>query len=134
VHVGGPDLCEGIDLDPGCNANFSLEVIEFADGSVSGQYSDRIGHGLDGFHAVIDCLSVDGNDAWVSGVITQGNIGDFDLAGLDVATRVRDNGVSANDPADQISLSWIGLSAFSCTDQPLGAPLFDMPQGQVIVK
>ncbi len=132
VHVGGPDLCEAFGLTPGCDANFSLSAIKFANGEVVGQFSDRWSRNS-GFHAVIDCLSVDGNDAWVSGVVTQGHAGDFDLVGIEVAARVRDNGRSKNDPPDEISFSELGLVVPSCNEQ-LDYVLFDVPQGQVVVK
>ena len=78
VSVGGPDACALLDgTHPGCDGDFSLTAIEYADGSVSGQYTDRFANG-DGFHAVIDCLVVDGNQAWVSGVITSGRFTDPD--------------------------------------------------------
>jgi len=142
VSVGGPDACEGFELEPGCDKNFSLSALAYDDGSASGQWIDRWGGGLGGFHTDIDCLVVDGNTAWVSGVVTQGVYRDpetgeeFDLAGLAVGTMVRDNGTSANDPADQIS-----YSAFEIDGPPYDVctamseyPLFDAPQGQVIVK
>ena len=87
VSVGTPDACLHLaGTHPGCDGNFSLTAIKRTDGSVSGQYTDRFAHG-DGFHAVVDCLVVDGNQAWVSGVITSGSFTDpdtgevFDLAG-----------------------------------------------------
>lgn len=133
VHVGGPDLCtEFFGQQPGCDANFSLMAIEFADGAVTGHYTDIFGGGTGGFHALIDCLSIDGNEAWVSGWITQGTIGDFDLAGIPVTTRVLDLGDTSNDPPDQISFSWIGNST-PCWHQ-VSYPLFDVPQGQVVVE
>lgn len=141
VSVGGPDACAGFPggpFNPGCDANFSLVAIQHADGSVSGQYTDRFPQG-DGFHAVVDCVSVDGNDAWISGVITQGRLTDADtgevtdLAGMPVSTRVRDNGTSANSTPDQIGYSIFGEGfASSCLDQA-DAELFDAPQGQVKV-
>jgi len=141
VSVGGPDACLALfgATHPGCDGNFSLTAKISADGSMSGQYTDRFARG-DGFHAVIDCVSVVGNEAWVSGVITHGRFTDpdtgevFDLTGLPVATRVRDNGTTANDPADQISFSWIGEGfALPCTDQP-PYDLLDAPEGQVVVR
>jgi len=128
VSVGGPDACAADGLQPGCDANWSLVVIEYADGSVSGQFIDRWG-----IHATIDCLSVDKNNAWVSGVITQGY-----RAGQPVSARVRDNGTSANDPPDEISFShpgegWEGHPHGTC-DEQLGYELFEVPQGQVVVK
>jgi hypothetical protein len=132
VTVGTPDACVALGFEhPGCDANFSLVANQYADGDVSGQYTDRFANG-DGFHAVVDCLVVVGNDAWISGVITHGRIGDIDLAGLEVLTRVRDNGTSQNDPADQISFSFIDVDLPDCTEQP-DLPLFDTPQGQVRV-
>jgi len=136
VTAGGPDACEALGLKPGCDGNFSLAAREYADGSVKGQYTDRFANG-NGFHAVIDCVSVVGNDAWLSGVITSGGFTDpdtgetFDFTGLPVATRVRDNGTSANDPADQISFSIIG-DPTPCTDQT-PYDLLDLSQGQVRV-
>ena len=132
VKAGGPDACIALGFEhPGCDANYSLVANQYADGSVSGQYTDRFANG-DGFHAVVDCLSVSGNDAWISGVITHGRIGDVDLAGLEVLTRVRDNGTSANDAPDQISFSFIDTVLPDCTTQP-DLPLLDTPQGQVMV-
>lgn len=130
VHVGGPDACAGWGLKPGCDANFSLVAIQRADGSVSGQLIDQFGGGVGGYHAVIDCLSVTGNEAWVSGVITHGTWGDLDVTGWPVVVRVRDNGTSAKDPPDQISIPDI---APTCDQHP-DLQLYDFPQGQVVVK
>ena len=132
VSVGGPDVCEALGAPTGCDANLSLTASEKADGSVSGQWQDSFGHGNGGFHATIDCLSVAGNEAWVSGVITSGNFQGFDLTGLPVINRFRDNGTSANDPADQISFSQVG-NATSCLAQPAFG-LFDLAHGQVKVR
>lgn len=138
VNAGGPDACIFFGFaHPGCDANFSLVANAYADGSVKGQYTDRFAQG-DGFHAVVNCVSVVGNDAWVSGVITSGTFTDpdtgevFDLAGLPVATRVRDNGTSANDPADQISFSFLGDPTPCTAHSPY--QLFDAPEGQVRVR
>jgi hypothetical protein len=136
VTAGGPDACLALGYHhPGCDANFSLVALQNADGSVSGQYTDRYANG-DGFHAAIDCLVVEGNQAWVSGVITHGiwhaPWGEvFDLTGLPVATRLKDNGTSANDPPDQTSFSMVWLGGYShCSERP-DYELFDAPQGQV---
>lgn len=150
VIAGGPDACGSIfGLHPGCDGNFTLVAIERADGTVTGQYIDRFANG-DGMEAVIDCLVVDGNRAWVSGTITRGQYttldanGDeivVDITGFPVATRVQDNGTSADDPADQISFSWFELEFLGevfpfpgpCTDMD-ELDLFDAPDGQVIVE
>jgi hypothetical protein len=131
VTVGGPDFCYAFNLQPGCNANFSLVAIERADGSVSGNYIDRLEED-DGFHATVNCLAVVGNNAWIGGVIVSGKIGTTDLAGMPVVTRVQDNGTSARDPNDKISYSWIN-DARPCTLK-LNYPLLEVPQGQIKVQ
>lgn len=129
VHVGGPDACEAWGAEPGCDANFSMVAIEHADGRVTGQWSDQFGGGV-GFHVAVDCLYVDGNEAWIAGVVTQETIPGFDFTGMRAATRVVENGTNANDTPDQISLSF--LYEGDCSEQP-DFPLFDVPQGQVKV-
>jgi hypothetical protein len=132
VSVGGPDACGAFGFEhPGCNANFSLIAIERDDGTVTGQYTDRLEKG-DGFHAVVNCLVVDGNNAWIGGVIVQGVWGGVDQAGRPVVTRVQDNGTSKKDAVDRISYSWIG-DARPCTLK-LNYPLLDAPDGQVKVQ
>jgi hypothetical protein len=127
VSVGSADIAP----PPGTDANFSLSAIELDDGTVSGQWQDTVfgrGTAAVGLHVEVDCLVVVGNEAWVSGVITR----PASLAGLPAITRVRDNGTSATDPADQISFTFIGIEA-TCTDQP-NLPLFDLINGQVTVQ
>jgi hypothetical protein len=133
VHVGGPDACEAWGLGPGCDANFSLVVTEHADGSVTGQWSDQYGRGYGGVHVVIDCLGVNGNQAWIGGLVTQDTFsGDGSFIGFRVAASVVDNGTSANDPPDQISYMDADFDNSSCAEQP-DFDLFDIQKGQVIV-
>ena len=105
---------------------------------MSGQYTDRFANG-DGFHAVVNCVSVVGNEAWISGMITHGKWTDsetgevWNLAGEPVSTRVKDMGTSATSDPDQIGYSWIGDDwADSCTVHA-DHELLDVPQGQVKV-
>ena len=126
ISVGGADICVDFGLKPGCDGNFSLVAIEKADGSVSGQWQDSFGHGNGSVHITVDCLFVDGNQAWVGGVV---NAGPF--AGVRVMTRVVDNGTSAKDPADQISFTT--GSDVSCITAP-DLPLIDLTHGQVKVR
>jgi hypothetical protein len=113
-------------------ASFALTAKEYADGSMSGQYTDQFPQIGGGFHAVLDCVSVVGNDAWVSGVITSGTADGQDLTGLPVATRVRDNGTSSKDPADLLGFSFIG-DPTPCTEH-VDYPMFEAPNGQVVIK
>jgi hypothetical protein len=115
-----------------------LTAIEYADGSVSGQYIDRFANG-NGLHATIDCLSIIGNQAWVSGVVTRGQYTDsdgnvVDISGESFWATVKDNGNNANDVPDQISFSFWGVP-FTCADQFDDPDLLnDSPQGQVRVR
>jgi hypothetical protein len=128
VSVGGPDQ----DPTNHTDANFSLVAIQHSDGSVTGQWTDQFGQGQGGIHVAINCLFVQGNQAWVSGFVTQGTFNGADLSGLPVITRVQDNGTSHNDPPDQISFSFIGNPA-ACTTAP-NLPLVPMTAGQVTVR
>ena len=124
VSVGGPDQ----DPTAHTDANFSLVAVQYADGSVTGQWTDQFGQGQGGIHVAINCLFVQGNDAWVSGFITTGNFNGADLSGLPVITRVQDNGKTG----DAISFSFIGNPAACTTAPPLA--LVPMTAGQVTVR
>ena len=128
VSVGGHDQ----DLFGTTDANFSLVAIQYGDGHASGQWTDQFGQGQGGIHVEVNCVFVQGNQAWVSGVIKQGTFAGADLSGLPVITLVQDNGTSANDPPDAISFSFIGV-ATPCTAAP-ALPLFPMTDGQVSVR
>ena len=143
VHAGGSDI-EDPDLPgsgPGFDKNYSLLAIKYADGTGSGKLIDRYagGGGL-GLKADIDCIHVVGNTAWVSGVVTQGQLLDnegnpFSIVGWYVRTRVQDNGRN-NDPTspDRVAFTQARSSApFLCANGFMSA-FWDMPGGQVIVR
>lgn len=130
VHVGGPDACTAFGLEPGCDGNFSLNAREYADGTVRGQWTDRFGSGK-GMTAEIDCLYVEGNEAWVSGHVKVTN-SPFFFVGQPVTTRVQDNGTSANDLPDATSFT-IRFDA-PCTDARRDYPLFAYPEVQVTIR
>jgi len=129
VSVGGSDQDATLNTD----ANFSLVALEKGDGSVSGEWTDQFGQGQGGVHVDVNCLVVQGNQAWIGGIIRSGGtgVGGVDLSGLPALTRVADLGASANDPADAISFTFIGR-AVQCTAQP-NLPLLAMTGGQVTV-
>jgi len=62
--------------------------------------------------AKIDCLDIDGNQATMSGVITQVRCADPSLIDDEVWFRVVDNGEGSNNPTDQMTLLIVEL------DQP----------------
>jgi hypothetical protein len=130
VSAGGPDGCTANGARPGCDGNYSLAATQYADGTASGQYTDRFSRG-GGIIGVVDCVRVVGILAWVSGWIRTGGIGDDDFTGLPFTTLVVDNGTSAKQPPDQISSSHTG-DPTPCTEMAEW-DLFDTPQGQVTV-
>jgi hypothetical protein len=133
VHVGGPDICEALGFPTGCDANNSGSAVLRADGRVTGQFIDTFAGGGAGVHWTADCLHVAGNDAWISGVIKHGATPNgFDLTGFPIVIRVRDNGVTANDPSDAISFGQIG-NPTPCYMEP-DLNLFDYVHGQVKIK
>jgi hypothetical protein len=126
VSVGSHDF-----LPPGTDANFSLIALQKGDGTMTGQWTDQFGNGDGGVHVAVDCVSVAGNNAWISGVVTHSNVPGFP-AGSFAITRVADNGTSANDPPDAISFTFILPFAFSCQIRP-PLPLFPLQGGEVKV-
>lgn len=113
ASMGGADFCEAVGLPTGCDANFSITANEMADGTVSGQWQDTFSGGGQGIHVDVDCMNiVNGNFAIIGGVVTQGFVtGLGDVSGQRAVTAIVDNGTSVNDPADQLSFSFIGAVA-----------------------
>jgi hypothetical protein len=128
VTVGGAD---GVAYGPpGSDANFSLVALERADGTVTGQIQDAW-HKDAGFHATLDCISVDGSDVWLSGTVTKSTYPPF--LGRTVNVQVRDGGDAGED---MISPAYFFLPA-TCADQfPFESygRLFPVNNGQVKVK
>jgi len=130
ISAGGPDACSAVGAHPGCDGDYAFVATQYADGTVSGRYTDVFARGA-GIMGAVDCVVVIGNQAWVSGRITSGRLGDLDLRGEPFTTLVVDNGDSANDPPDQISSSHT-FDPTPCTDRA-SWDLFDVPQGQVTI-
>ncbi len=133
VTLGGAD----IDYPPGegpptyRGSNLSL-IARGCDGAVTGQFEDTLINGI-GVHAQVTCLEIEGDDAWISGVVTKltpATLGDF--AGTPISIRVRDNGTSANDPLDQASFFFWNTEDL-CTDRP-DYELFNIVAGQVRIR
>ena len=62
-------------------------------------------------HVEVDCLVVDGNEAWMSGPITRLVVNGVEQPpnGRQVAWRVRDNGEGANSPPDMGTVLFVGF-------------------------
>ena len=135
VQIGGPDVCSGFGAQPGCDANFSLNAMLRADGSVTGQWIDRFSQnfGGGGLFVTVDCLEVDGNRAWIGGY-TSGPDG---TPGLRAVTYAEDRGTSYALERDDGFLTLYGLDDFGlstdCHDRPFQFTL-NVPQGQVVIR
>ena len=133
VTMGGADVDfpPGEASPPNNDRNLSLIARLGCDGTVGGRLTDTWASEENiTLHATLDCLVVEGDDAWMSGFLTKVTpavIGDF--AGVPVSIRVRDNGTSADDPPDQSSFVFLFAEAFECTEKP-DYELFDL-HGQV---
>jgi hypothetical protein len=128
LTVGGADaVAYG---PPGSDANFSLVALQRADGTVKGQWQDSFGHG-GGFHIQVDCLYIDGSDAWVSGPITKAN--DPDNIGRTANAMVRDGGETGDDMVSPIffRLPYTCVDQFPFDDYGL---LWPVNNGQVKLK
>jgi hypothetical protein len=126
VSVGSHDI-----LPPGVDANFSLIALEKGNGTMTGQWTDQFGQGEGGVHVDVDCVSVAGNTAWISGVVTHSTVEAFP-AGSFAITEVQDNGTSENEPPDAISFTFILPFSVSCQLRP-ALPLFPLQGGEVKV-
>jgi hypothetical protein len=136
ISAGTPDQCVALGYWPGCDANWSLVALQFDDGTVTGQFTDRWA-GAQGVQGEVTCLVVDGNEAWVSGTawyFVRGKVFEFPFF-----VKVVDNGNSANDPSDEISYTHGTPSpSFNCEyihEHP--SPVFEqtwaVQQGQVTI-
>jgi hypothetical protein len=136
VTVGGADLDypPGEGSPPNNDKNLSLIARLGCDGTVTGKLTDTwVSLNHTAVHATVDCLVIEGNDAWMSGFVTKATpttIGDF--AGTPFSIRVRDNGTTANDPPDQVSFLELFDLATDCTEKP-DYELWDL-HGQVQVR
>lgn len=133
VHVGGPDVCNGIDLSPGCDANLSLVALQFDDGTVTGRFTDMY-FANEGTIGTVTCLRVVNNEAYVSGIRwTYYSDGTREQGSFFI--KVIDNGKKATDPPDETSFGLFdreGGTDSCLTFQP--SYVWEFPQGQVTVK
>ena len=134
VTVGGGDVDAGQGGPPNNDANLSLIAILNCDGGVRGQWQDTFAGGV-GIHVNVNCVEVDGNDAWISGPIKKVTpTGTCDeCVGLEVRTRLRDNGTSSQDPPDQAGFFFFSEGPNECLLR-LDEELFDLVNGQVQIK
>ena len=108
----------GTTIELGERSTFTFNAVQTPNG-VSGHmlYNFRLGDLV--IHMDLDCLSITGNSATLSGVVThiQGDPPDFLFVGQDGAFAVEDNGQGSQSPPDLISDVFLETGA-SCTAPP----------------
>lgn len=106
-------------------------------GAVSGQGSFTFVLPVAEFHAVINCLEVDGNVAWIGMTVTETDNSLEYPNGLPVGQnlvwQLRDNGQGANAAPDQQSFF---VSGPACTTKPdlLGFATFEFDTGNIRIE
>jgi hypothetical protein len=102
------------------------------DGTTRGQYQvDNRDVSGAREHGTVTCLEVDGNQAWIGGVITASSIPGRE--GTARVFRVVDNGEGSGDPPDQASLLVVGDPTLTCHTRPL-LPLENLEGGNIQVR
>ena len=101
----------------GALRTFAFTAKNRADGTVQGQYqvNNRDVAGSKE-HGTVTCLEVDGNGAWIGGVITHSSIPERE--GLRRVFYVVDRGEGSGDPPDQASPLIVVLTATECHTRP----------------
>jgi hypothetical protein len=130
VNIGGPDNCTSWGGAPGCDANFSLSARQYADGYVEGMWVDRFSQNFGGGGAKgqVTCLVVDGNFAWIGGVVPS--------YGEPAIMRARDRGQSMTEPTDRWAI-YYNPSDWGLSENCLDEEFFfyaDVPEGQVTIR
>jgi hypothetical protein len=130
VSVGSTDV-DILGGPPNNDRNLSIIAVKACDGTVTGQFHDA--SPSIAVHAKVTCLEVDGNDAWIGGIVINVTPASIfgGITGIPILIRVRDNGTSASDPPDQASPFRRAGSGFECASRDQNLPLYDLSNGQV---
>jgi hypothetical protein len=111
---------------------FAFTAKTRADGTVQGQYqvNNRDVSGSKE-HGTVTCLHVDGNQAWIGGVITHSSIPGRE--GLTRVFRVVDNGEGSGASPDQATILIGGGAVVSCHSRPI-IPAENLEGGNIQVR
>jgi hypothetical protein len=115
--------------------NFSFQARENQDGSITGsiEFNCRI-PSSGRVHGTIDCMTIEDNQATISGFATHSDIEGYPPGSL-FWFRVVDNGEGNNSDPDQFSDVWGVSEGHPCTDNlPWPYDMFDIEHGNVQVK
>ncbi len=99
AHGGGATFIPGLD-----RTVFGFTAVTHRDGTVTGQFEVRSTLTGERAHSDVQCLDIQGGDtATLGGVVSHGELGGVDLAGLCYVATVQDNGEGAASPPDFVS-------------------------------
>lgn len=85
------------------------------------------------FHLEVTCLSVNGRDAWIGGVVTQTHDESAVPVGTEMWVRVRDNGNGANGTPDQMGFFRWAPASFCALQRPASLA-FNWLHGDITVE
>lgn len=107
-------------------------------GNVTGEFQSHWGNDASAIKLRIDisCLSVNGNQAWLGGTVTQSGDETAIPVGMQFVWSVIDGGEGKNAPPDRLSYFYYGtnLTAAACANQGANFYFFDWTQGNVQVR
>ncbi len=134
VHMltgGGKTDLLAFELPP---ETYAFSAMVDADGNVRGEAEMKLSDPLVNLHAQITCLVVEGNSAWVGGVVTRTSDPVSVPEGRQFWTQVLDNGAgNASDP-DRIGFIRLGAPASRCNlKRTFGVP-FAFAEGNLTVR
>ena len=112
--------------------HYQFSAIRHHDGTVSGQfelYTTEVG-GIR-IHGEVSCFLIQGNTAWIAGIITKSTEESF--IGLPARWMVTDNGEGANDPPDLSSDFYLGGNPQRFCTGVFTLPLLTVESGNIQV-
>jgi hypothetical protein len=113
------------------NEQYGFTALVDAAGNAKGQVHANFSIPDVTFHAEVDCLAVQGNEAWIGAVTTTDNA-EFP-EGTHFAFKVRDNGEGADDPPDEMSFFFFTPPG-TCNFFFFPAQMFEWANGNIQVK
>ena len=120
ANVGLPDAMQSVTghyqfvgINTGNDFKYSLSAIRHEDGSVSGEFEERVilastGDFIRQTHGTVTCFEIVGNMARIGGLVDQATDPRF-LPGTEFRLVVVDNGEGASDPPDMGSNARFGF-------------------------
>jgi hypothetical protein len=147
TDVAAPDVMQSVTghyqfvgINTGNDFKYSLSAIRHADGSVSGEFEERVllnstGEFIRQTHGTVTCFEIVGNLARIGGLVDHATDPRF-LPGTEFRLVVVDNGEGANDPPDKGSNARFGFpgTAQAFCDTGTSFNLEDVEHGNVEVR